>query len=184
MFASQRGDCTLVLPFQHQQPYSHPSHPRIAVAPRGFKTLSITPIAVSVRCLITNWPSLKCGLFRARCGHADVNQDVQSSLLKGRQTDDMDATYLGTLSIFYMADFPSCSRDLFHSATVTQYKMALGKACTVLCCAAVIVPAPQVTFPAPPPLAPMLHKQTISHQEVHTFMTVSEMEHQMCPFKF
>lgn len=38
-------------------------HPRIAVAHWGVETLSITPIAVSVCCLITIWLSLKCALF-------------------------------------------------------------------------------------------------------------------------
>lgn len=73
------GDCTLVVPFQHQQPYSHPSRPHISVAHWGFKTLSINPIAVSVCCLIANWLSLKYGLFPFRHGCAHTNHSVRSS---------------------------------------------------------------------------------------------------------
>lgn len=75
------GDCTLIVPFQHQQPYSHPSHPHITGAHWGFKTLSIMPIAVSVCCLIANWLSLKYGLFQVWHGCANINHSIHRSCL-------------------------------------------------------------------------------------------------------
>lgn len=57
------------------------SIPHVTVAHWGFKTLSVMPIAVLLCYLITIWLSLKYNYFQVRCGHANINQDVQSSLL-------------------------------------------------------------------------------------------------------
>lgn len=59
LFASEWGDCTLVLPFLHQQSYSHPSHSHVAAVYFGFRTLSIKPLAGGACCLITKQLSVK-----------------------------------------------------------------------------------------------------------------------------
>lgn len=93
------------------------------------------PIAMSVRCLITNWLSLKYGLFQVRRGHANINQGMQSPRLvmadgwdtaaDSRMTQLEGNTFMNT-SIFL--------RLIFHRASLTCSTVRVQLLKRRLCC--------------------------------------------------